>query len=151
MARRELTGPQKFVVGGLVALAVVLVTLIIIGRTVEPRPVAAPAPAAITWRAIRSEARTELPDVHVAIIPPKLPADEVDRQARARCAGRQLCKVIGWVDGTKAATAFPMTEREFLAQSYAYDLNRQSGLDRGLFDCRIWKVGASRCMASADD
>ena len=151
MARRELTGPQKFVVGGLVALAVVLATLIIIGRTVEPKAAPAAAPAVITWRAIRSEAGVALPDVHVAVIPEKLPADEVDRQARAMCAGRQLCKVVGWVDGTKAATAFPMTEREFLAQSYAYDLNRQSGLDRGLFDCRIWKVAASRCMASADE
>lgn len=145
MQRRELTGPQKFLVGGLVALAAVLVTLIIVGRTVEPSPV--PAPPAITWRSMKSEAGAGLPDVHVAIIPVKLSADDVDREARAKCAGRQFCKVVGWVDGTKAATAFPMTEREFVAQSYAYDLNRQSGLDRGLFDCRIWTVAAERCLA----
>lgn len=150
MARRELTGPQKSLVGGLVALGVVLITLIIVGRAAEPSRVPGPAPEAITWRSMKSEAGADLTDVHVAIIPAKLSADEVDRQARAKCAGRQFCKVVGWVNGTKAATAFPMTEREFIAQSYAYDLNRQSGLDRGLFDCRIWKVAAARCLVILD-
>jgi len=155
--RRPLTGPQKFLIGGLVALTVVLVGITLAGAIISRRPPAVPSALveastrAIEWKTIKSERGVTLDDVFVAVIPKEASPDYIDQQSRAHCAGRQVCKIMGWVDQAAAATAFPMTEREFTTQSYSYDLNRQSGLDRGLFDCRIWRVEKPRCLVSAEE
>lgn len=53
----------------------------------------------------------------------------VEEAAREICAGKQWCKVLGWTDGSAAATSMPMTDRELAAQRFSLTINRASGMD----------------------
>ena len=59
--------------------------------------------------------------------------------ARAQCGKHAFCKVMGWTDPKYAARGFPMTDREVAAQAFAYSLNRSTGFEQSLWDCKRWK------------
>lgn len=56
--------------------------------------------------------------------------------ARQQCGSQKICKVIGWTDPNFAARAFPMTDREVEAQAFQYTLNRNTGFEQMLWDCK---------------
>lgn len=59
--------------------------------------------------------------------------------AREQCGQNKICKIIGWTDPKFAARALPMTDREVSAQSFQYTLNRNTGFEQTLWDCKIWQ------------
>ena len=42
-------------------------------------------------------------------------------------------------DPKYAARGFPTTDREVAAQAFAYSLNRSTGFEQVLWDCKRWK------------
>lgn len=67
--------------------------------------------------------------------------------AREQCGDRKICKIIGWTDPKFAARAFPMTDREVEAQAFQYTLNRNTGFEQVLWDCRKWmQTKTDRCL-----
>lgn len=89
------------------------------------------------------------------LIPPGTPGEAVNRAVRAHCAGRSWCKVLGWSNADYLPGAMPLTDREAAAQIYSYTLNRETGADEAMFDCRAFKSSPTfRCekfaMATPD-
>lgn len=69
--------------------------------------------------------------------------------ARTKCGKRPFCKVMGWTDPKYAARGFPMTDREVAAQAFAYSLNRSTGFEQTMWDCRRWKrKSAEECLST---
>jgi hypothetical protein len=81
------------------------------------------------------------------LIPSGLDPGRFDDLARERCGAREFCMVIGWTDPAVAARALPMTDREVTAQAFIYTLNRTTGFEQGLWDCRRFRRAAAECMA----
>lgn len=68
--------------------------------------------------------------------------------ARAHCGSKQFCTVMGWVEAEYAPRGFPLTDREASRQVFAYSVNRSSGFEQVLWDCRRWRrATTSECMA----
>jgi hypothetical protein len=87
-------------------------------------------------------------DIFATVIPRSAKPADIDRAARAQCGGKAWCQVIGWVDADLEATAMPMTNREAAAVAYDLSINRSSGRDRSLFDCRVFTgLPRDRCAA----
>ena len=82
------------------------------------------------------------------ILPADLPADQWDDAARKECGDRQWCKVFGWTDASFVARAMPMTDREAGALTFSYSLNRATGLDQALWDCRRYRRATNECLAT---
>lgn len=59
--------------------------------------------------------------------------------AREHCGKQSFCKVLGWTDPKYAARGFPMTDREVAAEAFAYSLNRSTGFEQTMWDCKRWK------------
>lgn len=69
--------------------------------------------------------------------------------AREYCGSRNFCKIMGWTDPAFIPHGFPMTDREVEAMAFSYSLNRDTGLDQALWDCRgDSKRPKSECLAS---
>jgi hypothetical protein len=97
---------------------------------------------------IELEFKTVALTTYAAVIPGDADPEALDRAARAHCAGKDYCTVIGWVDPDKVATGFPMTDREAAAVKFQYDLNRNSGFERSLFACSTFKdLSAEKCIS----
>lgn len=58
--------------------------------------------------------------------------------AKERCGEADICSVYAWPDDASAARALPMTDREVSTRLFAYDINRNSGLEQSLWNCRIY-------------
>jgi hypothetical protein len=84
--------------------------------------------------------------VEGVVLRPDMPSATIDRAVRKHCAGKQWCKVLGWVEGDKIATAFPMTNREAAAVVYELTINRATGYDRSSFACTIWRDRPKTCF-----
>lgn len=82
----------------------------------------------------------------------QLPADAdravVEGQARALCGDKTHCSVYGWVDPANVARAMPMLDREVAALTFSYSLNRTTGFERALWDCRRFAgLPADSCLS----
>jgi hypothetical protein len=67
--------------------------------------------------------------------------------AKAKCGEAQQCTVLAWDDPAKAATALPLTDPEAAAQVFNYSLNRLTGLERPLWNCRAYpRANRAECM-----
>lgn len=71
--------------------------------------------------------------------------------ARGFCAGEQWCQVMGWRDAANRPTAMPMLPRESEAVAFSYLINRSSGTEQVLWDCRVWPGDPAQCLAGGDD
>lgn len=88
-------------------------------------------------------------DIFTVVIPAGALPDDIDRATRKHCARKEFCKVMGWTDADRVATAMPMSNREAAALAYDLTINRNSGMDRSLFACSSWKnLPPERCLAT---
>ncbi len=70
---------------------------------------------------------------------PKVDPALLPEIAREHCASRGYCNVLGWIDPKLVAKGFPMTPRETREIKFQYLINRSTGFEQSLWDCRIWK------------
>ncbi len=78
---------------------------------------------------------------------PKADQAAIPEIAREHCDDRDFCNVLGWTDPKFAARGFPLTERESAQLKFQYTVNRNSGLEQTLWDCRAWKqTSESQCL-----
>ena len=71
--------------------------------------------------------------------------------AREQCGKLPRCQVVAWTDAKYAARGFPMTNREAAALAFSYSLNRSTGFEKVIWDCRRWKrASADECMAATN-
>ena len=73
--------------------------------------------------------------------------DEIITAARALCAANANCTVMGWREPAQLPGAMPLLDREAAAMSFSYALNRTTGLEQVLWDCRQIRRTADECMA----
>lgn len=101
-------------------------------------------PAAVRFR----EARELAPDIYAVHLPAGLQISEIEAAARALCSGKQICKVMGFSSADAVPTAMPMTDRELASLVFNYGLNRNTGFDEALWDCRVFEgLPADRCLS----
>jgi hypothetical protein len=85
---------------------------------------------------------------YAMILPPDVEPAAIEAAAKAKCADKQFCKVLGWTDKAQAAQELPMLAREAAALAFSYDLNRTTGFERVLWDCkRFPHSDLARCLA----
>jgi hypothetical protein len=54
-----------------------------------------------------------------------------------------------WTDSTKAAASLPMSDAEAASEVFSYSLNRQSGEERSLWNCKVTpRPNRDECMAA---
>lgn len=72
----------------------------------------------------------------------------IEHEAREFCADKPICAVHGWSAPANRARALPMLERESAARVFSYAVNRMTGYEAAMFDCRV-VVGLppERCLA----
>jgi len=100
---------------------------------------AAPKPEFVQMRGL---------DNYAMILPPDAEPAAIEAAAKAKCADKQICNVLGWTDKAQAAQELPMLDREADALAFSYDLNRTTGFERALWDCkRFPQANAGRCLA----
>lgn len=94
----------------------------------------------------------ELPgrDNYVMIVDPAVDVATYPALAKEHCGTAQQCTVLGWNDAAKAATALPMTDLEAASQVFSYSVNRISGHEQSLWNCKVYPRPAkgSECMAT---
>jgi hypothetical protein len=70
------------------------------------------------------------------------------RAAHEHCGSLDICSIYGWIDAEYAARGFPFTDRETSQQAFAYSVNRNTGFEQSLWDCRRWPQTTRRqCLA----
>lgn len=69
-------------------------------------------------------------------IPPGFAAEKLSGIAKEQCGARSHCSVYGWTDPAQTARALPLTDPEFESLAFRYDLNRSTGFERVLWDCK---------------
>lgn len=86
---------------------------------------------------------------YAMIIPAGVTADAMPALAKAQCGTKSQCSVYGWRSTEDAASAIPMTDRELASQIFAYNLNRETGFERSLWDCALYpRSSSSDCLAA---
>ncbi|MGE0178957.1 MAG: hypothetical protein AB7O91_03950 [Sphingomonas sp.] len=101
-----------------------------------PEKAAAPAPA---FSAIGR-------DIHAMVFDPAMAAEAIRDAAKDRCGAAAFCQVHGWTARREAARAMPMTDPEVAAMGFTYTVNRSSGFESAMWDCRRWPRPAAECL-----
>ena len=73
-----------------------------------------------------------------ALIAPKMSADELVLVSKAKCGAKNMCSIFAWSNEADIARAFPMTDREVEAQVFTYKVNRNTGFDQSLWNCKVY-------------
>ena len=73
--------------------------------------------------------------------------DEIVTAARALCAANANCTVMGWREPAQLPGTMPLLDREAAAMAFSYALNRTTGFERALWDCRQIKRAGDECLA----
>lgn len=73
--------------------------------------------------------------------------DQIVSAARALCAGAPICTVMGWREPAPLPGALPLLDRELAAMSFRYGLNRNTGFEQVLWDCRGSKRSRDQCLS----
>lgn len=95
-------------------------------------------PAEATPRPSAKLETTELAgNFMVAVAPAAAVAATYPDLARQACGSRTFCKVGIWTDPGFLPRGFPMTDREVAAQVFQYSLNRNTGFEQTLWNCRV--------------
>lgn len=69
-------------------------------------------------------------------------------KARELCGSASHCSAYAWTDETLAAKGFPFTDRERSGVVFQYDVNRTTGFERSLWDCRAFpQSDADLCLS----
>lgn len=78
---------------------------------------------------------------NVMIVPPDMKPEEWPAAAKERCGDQPICQVLAWTDRASAARALPMTDPELAALAFSYSVNRNSGFEQALWDCKRFPRG----------
>jgi hypothetical protein len=70
---------------------------------------------------------------------PQVAPEEVEAFARSQCQSRSHCQVLGWTDQGAVPRPLPMNEAAASALAFDYVVNRTTGYERVLWDCRRWR------------
>lgn len=70
------------------------------------------------------------------IIPEDVDSIELEVALRAHCGMASNCQILGWTDPRFMARAMPMTNREVEELAFSFMLNRASGFEQMVWDCR---------------
>lgn len=134
------TGRRKWVRGGCLGMAGLLGLFVVIGefapkQETPPAEAAAskPAAAAPEIATLREQGAT---GDYTLTIPAGLDPTTLPGIAKEQCGTRSHCSVYGWTDRAQTARALPLTDPEFAALAFRYDLNRTTGFERSLWDCK---------------
>lgn len=130
-------GGRKWARAGCLGLAGLVGLFVIIGEF-GPKPVKAPAQQAAKDPSDPEPEFIQLKgeNVYVMIIPAGVDPAKLKPWAKDRCGEVEFCKVFGWTDRASAARALPMTDAELEAQAFSYGVNRFTGYERALWDCK---------------
>lgn len=63
----------------------------------------------------------------------------IEHVAKGMCLNKTHCYVGIWENGKNAAARLPMTDAQVRSQLAQYDYNRQTGRDRLLWNCKMFK------------
>lgn len=72
---------------------------------------------------------------------------EIVNAARALCAANANCTVMGWREPAQLPGTMPLLDREAAAMAFSYALNRTTGFEQVLWDCRQIRRKPAECMA----
>ncbi len=85
-------------------------------------------------------------DVLVMVIPSGTAADDYPLLAKEVCGAREFCNLSAWTTDARAPRGFPYTDAEVETQAYHYALNRSTGFDQSLWNCKLTPRPADQCM-----
>lgn len=85
-------------------------------------------------------------DQYAVLIDPGANPEMLELAAREFCAGRQFCQVMGWRERENMPSAMPMVARESDTIAFNYFINRSSGAEQSMWDCRIWEGPPEVCL-----
>jgi hypothetical protein len=85
------------------------------------------------------ETKTVVPGTMFATYDPSNGYPAMQSAAKSACGNEGICKVVIFPVGTVLPTQFPMTDREAEEQIGTYTLNRNSGADELIANCKIVK------------
>lgn len=86
-------------------------------------------------------------DAFIVVLDRKVPANQYPSLALAACGTKEFCKFMGWTDGGKAPTGFPIGDKEQRALSFSYLRNKSNGFEKMLWNCREFaRPDQSQCM-----
>lgn len=71
-------------------------------------------------------------------IPAGTDPDKLVDSAKSKCGTQEICSVFGWIDRNDMARMLPMTDREVETQTFKYGVNRTTGFEQRLWDCRLY-------------
>lgn len=78
--------------------------------------------------------------------------DQLVGLAKDKCGREPICSVHGWNDKTAAPRSLPMTNAEVMAQVFTYTVNRHTGFERALWNCKVYpRADADQCMATVNE
>jgi hypothetical protein len=87
------------------------------------------------------------PDVFAMIVPSAMTAEAMALASKAQCGRREFCQVYAWADELHVPAAFPMSDRELASLIFNYRLNRSTGYEQLLWDCRRYpRRDRSECL-----
>jgi len=82
-----------------------------------------------------------------AAFPAEMTPEQMIEAAKATCASKSVCGVYAWRDPASVAGAIPLLPREQAALTFRYSLNRATGFESALFDCKAVPRPADQCLA----
>ena len=81
-----------------------------------------------------------------------LPADQWRALAKEKCSALSHCSVFGWTDASEAASGMPLTDREVATRVFSLDINRSTGFDRALWNCKVYpRSNADDCLDTFEE
>ena len=96
------------------------------------------------------ETKEILPGTMFATFDPTAGYEAMQAAAKEACGTEAICKVVIFGPGTVLPTQFPMTDREVSQEIGNYTLNRNTGADELLANCKIVK-GAPTIFCAASE
>lgn len=74
----------------------------------------------------------------VAVVPNDADPASFPDLARDACGANEVCQIGLWNDESFAPRGFPMTDREVEAKVFQYNVNRNTGFERSLWNCDVY-------------
>ena len=66
--------------------------------------------------------------------------------AQEFCGAKDWCQVMAWREEANVPRQMPMLERESDSIAFSYLMNRSTGYEQILWDCRIWEGPPESCV-----
>lgn len=84
------------------------------------------------------------------IIPAGMAADKLVDLAKDKCGTNEICSVFAWKSRNDVARTMPMTDREYRAMQFQYSVNRNTGFEERLWNCKTYPAKKGDDCLSSD-